>query len=226
MVKRVGIYSHMTRVPLICILFLCLYLTGLVCAIFFVEANLPFSHRILFPFFVVLGVVMITLGRNAFHFVRKPKWFVVLAVMLLGAFLIAQGKTMAREVRIFTENGEGFSGKKWKASKVMEFIKGLPDHSTIYSNGPEAIEFLTGRQTKMIPSKRNIASNEENARLSEELGRMMRDLESSKGYLVYFDLVAWRGYIPGVEELEPYGELKLVYQARDGTVYQAAKLKH
>jgi len=226
LIRQYGIYSHLNRVSLICTLFLCLYTTGLVFAISFVEANLPFSHRILFPFFVVLGIALITLGRNAFHLVKRPKWFVVLAVMLLGAFLIAQGQTMARELRIFIENGEGFTGKKWKSSKAMEFIKALPDHTTIYSNGPEAIELLTGRQTKMIPSKRNTTSNEENVRFSKELEGMMRDLENSKGYLVYFDLIAWRGYIPGVEELKPYGELKSIYRAWDGTFYQAVKLEH
>jgi hypothetical protein len=226
MIRQFGIYSHLIRIPLVCTIFLFLYTLGLIAAILFVEANLPFSHRMLFPFYVVLGIASITLGRNAFHLVKKPKWPMVLTVMVLGAFLIAQGKTMAQELRIFTENGEGFTGKKWKSSKAMEFIRRLPDNTIIYSNGPEAIEFLTGRQTKMIPSKRTTTSNEQNVRFSKELAAMMRDLVHSKGYLVYFDLIAWRGYIPAVEELNPYGKLESIYRAWDGTVYQGVALEH
>lgn len=88
------------------------------------------------------------------------------------------------------------------------------------------IESLTGRQTEMIPSKRNSTSNEETVRFSKELEGMMRDLENSKGYLVYFNLIAWRGYITGVEELKPYGKLESISRAWDGTVYRAVKLEH
>ena len=225
MIKEFGIHSNLNRIPILCTLFMSLYILGLIIAIFFVEANLPFNHRILFPFYVVLGIALITLASNAFHLLKKPKKFAVLAGVLLGVFFIAQANTMTRELRIFTENGEGFSGKQWKSSKAMEFVKKLPDHTTVYSNAPEAIEFLTGRQTKMIPSKRITTSNEANVRLSKDLAGMMQDLAHSKGYLVYFDLIAWRGYIPSVEELKPYGELRQIHRAWDGTVYQTAKLE-
>jgi 4-amino-4-deoxy-L-arabinose transferase-like glycosyltransferase len=225
MIKQFSIHSDLNRIPIICTLFLTLYTLGLVIAIFFVEANLPFSHRILFPFYVVVGIAVIILVHNAFHLVTKSKGFAVFALVLMGAFLIAQTNTMARELRIFSDNGEGFTGKQWKSSKTMEFIKKLPDNTTLYSNGPEAIEFLTGRQTRMIPSKRITTSNEQNVKYSEELRGMMRDLDHSRGYLVYFDLIAWRGYIPSVEELKPYGEIVSIHRAWDGTVYQTAKLE-
>jgi 4-amino-4-deoxy-L-arabinose transferase-like glycosyltransferase len=214
MIKRFGIHSYLNRVPLICSIFLCLYSGGLIFSVFFVEAHLPFNHRILLPFHVMLGVGLITLGRNAFHLSESPKWVAVLAVTLCAALLIARGQMVTRALNQFSENGAGFTGKEWRSSKAMEFVKALPADAPIYSNGGDAVGFLTGRQTMPLPGRRDSAGME----------AMMRHLESSNGFLVYFNMIGWRGYLPSAEELKQLAELRPVYEGRDGIIFQATKL--
>ena len=259
MIKRFGVHSYLNRVPLICIIFLCIYTGGLIFSVFFVEPYLPFDNRILLPFHVVLLVGLITLGRNAFHLSASPnrmlkkdftsprrpfsrsrradfsesrqvlgiriapilrrvfqhpaKWIAVLAVMICVVLLIARGEMMIRALNQFSEYGAGFTGKAWRTSKAMELVNALPNDTPIYSNGGDAVKFLTGRQTMSLPGRWDSAGME----------AMIRHLENSNGLLVYFNMIGWRGYLPSVEELKHYPQLKSVYEESDGIIFQAAK---
>ena len=224
MIKNFGLYSYLNRTPLICALFLCLYAGGLVFSIFFVEANLPFGDRILFPFHVVLGIGLITLGRNALQLGGGSKWWAVLAIVLCATSLIANGQRTVRLLDDLNTNGVGYNNKTWKSSKAMEFIRALPDDIPIYSNAPDVIDLLIGRQTMTIPGKKHSASNDENANFSKEIENMLQRLESSKGFLVYFNMITWRRYLSSPEELKQHAELRTVYEGKDGMIYQVAKL--
>jgi 4-amino-4-deoxy-L-arabinose transferase-like glycosyltransferase len=223
MIKYFGIYSNLNRAPLICAIFLCLYVGGLVLSIFFVEANLPFGDRILFPFHVVLGLGLIMLGRNALQLVSGSRWWTGLAIVLCTSLLIASGGIAVQVVDDLNKNGVGYSNNTWKSSKAMEFIKALPDDVLVYSNGPDVIDLLIGRQTMMIPGKRHSASNDVNPSFSKEVDNMLQRLEDSKGFLVYFSLISWRKYLSSAEELKQRAELQAVYEGRDGIIYQVVR---
>jgi hypothetical protein len=115
-----------------------------------------------------------------------------------------------------SKNGTGFNSEMWKSSEAMAFVKALPDDVLIYSNGPDAITYLIGRQTAMIPRRRSSP---------KEMEAMMKRLQETNGYLVYFSQITWRAYLPSTEELKQHAELRAVYDGRDGTIYQVAELK-
>jgi hypothetical protein len=126
MVKRFGFCSDLNRIPSLCTLFLLLYTGTLFLSIFFVEAKLPLSNRILFPFHIVLMIGLITLVGNAFHLAAKSVWPVAVAIMLCAPLLITQGQVTFLLAGFLSDNGPGFNTKTWKSSKAMEFVRGLP----------------------------------------------------------------------------------------------------
>ncbi len=155
LISQFGIHSNLVQIPLMCIFFLLIYGSALVFSASFIEARLPFDNRMLLPFRVVLGIGLITLVRNAFHLREKSNGLAVLAIALCMVFLIAQGQGMVAAVRVYSENGVpmGYNNQAWKSSKAVKFIKTLPDDSLVYSNGADAIDFLTGRTVDSIPMR-------------------------------------------------------------------------
>jgi len=226
MAKRFGFYSDLNRIPLLSMIFLFLYTGTLVLSIFFVEANLPFDNRILFPFHIVLMIGLVTLVRNAFHLTAKSPWLVVVAIMLCTPLLMSWGHVTVLLAGFLSENGVvGFNNKTWKSSKAMEFVRGLPEGTLIYSNGPDVIDFQTGRQIMMIPGKGISSTDHQNLNFLRDIEDMMQRLESSRGFLVYFNGITWRGYLPGAEALKQGADLRSVYEGKDGTIYQVDGLK-
>jgi hypothetical protein len=225
MIKHFGILSHLNRAPFICCCFLCLYAGALLFSVYFVETDLPLNDHYLLPFYIVLGTGIITLGRNAFHLPDTPKWLAILAVTLGAAFLIAHGQQLTRLLKPLSENGSGFTSRTWKLSKALEFIKTLPEDTPIYSNAPDAINFLTGRSTMMIPGKGNPAGSDREGDSRRSMAGMIRHLESSKGFLIYFKMITWRRYLASAEELKEHAELQPIYEGWDGAVYQV-RLRH
>jgi hypothetical protein len=225
MLKKLGMLSDLNRVPLICIFFLCVYAGALIFSILFVEPNLPLSDHYLLPFYIVLGTGLVTLGRNAIYLTERSKWAAVLVVSLGAAFLVAQGEQSTRMIKPLSENGVGFNGRAWKFSKTIDFIKTLPDDTPIYSNAPDAIGFLTGRQTKMIPSRQNPAGSDGQGDSGKAMKDMIRQLEDAKGFLIYFKMISWRGYVLNAEELKQYAELQSIYEGWDGSVYRVRLLQ-
>jgi hypothetical protein len=228
LISQFGIHSNLVHIPLMCIIFLLIYGSALVFSVSFIEARLPFDNRMLLPFRVVLGIGLITLVRNAFHLRARSNGLAVLAIALCMVFLIAQGQRMVAAVRVYSENGVpmGFNNQAWKSSKAVKFIKALPDDSLVYSNGADAIDFLTGRTVGSLPRRYKSSSELENADMSEEMGDMLRRLENSQGYLVYFKMIGWRWYLADAEEVQQYAELRSVYEGWDGAIYQVVRLKN
>lgn len=215
-IKRFGIHSDMNRIPLICLFFSVAYIGGLVLTIFFVEAKIPFSSRILFPFHAVLGIGLISTCVNAFHLSGKWKRLAVPAIMLCAIQLLVHGQRIKLPLQGLSRNSLGYNSRIWTSSQAVAFVKALPDDALIYSNGPDAISFLAERQALMILEKRSSAT---------EMEGMMKHLQEANGYLVYFRQIPWRRYLPSVEELMQHAELRAVYDGQDGAIYQVVDLK-
>lgn len=214
-IKIFGIHSDINRISLICLFFSVAYIGGLVLTIFFVEARIPFSSRLLFPFHAVLGIGLISTCVNAYHLPGNWKRLALVAIMLCAIQLALHGQMIMQPLQGLNKTSLGFNSKLWISSQALAFVKTLPDDALIYSNGPEAIEFLAEKQAAMIPDKHRSAL---------EIKGMMKRLQEANGYLAYFNLVTWRRYLPTVVELKQHAELRAVYEGRDGAVYQVLNI--
>lgn len=214
-INHFGIHAEVNRVPLICVCFLFVYAGGLVLAVLFVEPKLPFNARIMLPFIILLGIGLIPLWLNAFQLFSKRRALAVTVVALWAILLAGHGHRTGRFVDELRRDSMGFESREWQSSRVIEFVRGLPEDSLIYSNGPDVIDYFAGRRSRMIPHSHGPAG---------ELREMVRHLEEAQGFLVYFDKITWRGYLIKIEGLKKYAELRAVYQGRDGAVYRVAKI--
>jgi len=105
-------------------------------------------------------------------------------------------------------------------SNAVRIVKRLPDNIKIYSNGEDALEFLTGKEVYAIPPMEVPGSGMKNDNFEAELQFMQETLASTGGLLVYLNLVDWRWYLPTSEFLSLNMPLYIKYQGPDGTIYQ------
>lgn len=220
--KNYGLQSPLVRIPLMCAIFLFSYFCLLVVTILFVEAMLPFDNRILFPFLVVLVICLVSLCKNALTFANIPKWFALSAFALATMFLLVQGREMIEVSAQCGEIGIGYAGRAWKVSKTVGVLKQVPKDTLIYSNAPDAIDFLLDRQAMMIPRKQNSTTRQVNADFQNQMEEMVQRLRTTQGVLAYFRLVKWRWYHPSIEEIQKYGEFQPLYEGPDGVIYRVA----
>src|SRR3546814_3507925 len=48
-------------------------------------------------------------------------------------------------------HGRGYAEMAWRYSPTVAAVRKLPPNAIIFSNGPDAINYLTGRHTRFIP---------------------------------------------------------------------------
>lgn len=102
----------------------------------------------------------------------------------------------------------------------MASIRRLPITTPIYTNGPQAIYYLTGRPAATIPWKVDLVAGRENARYADELAELHDRLASDTAVVVYFNRLADRWWLPSEEKLREALPLVALTRSSDGTVYR------
>lgn len=195
------------------------YLLTLVISISFFDAHTPLDNRILSPLFPLGVITLFSLIFNAVDKSRIPHLY-LFHVILLTCLLAYQVKTTLPYWRYVHENGRWYSGKQWQTSSIIEIIRSLPDNIFIYSNGKDAIEFLTRKKALYIPAKESPGTVEISRSFDADLQEMVEKLKSANGILVCLNLITWRWYLPASEYLYEKLPLKIIYQGRDGVIFQ------
>ena len=95
----------------------------------------------------------------------------------------------------------------------------LPGESPQYSNGDDAIYYVTGKPAARFPRKSSPFSLEENPNYRQELDQMIETLRDRGGHIVCFSGMTWRGYLPDCEELESLLPLALLWAGDEGMIY-------
>ncbi len=95
------------------------------------------------------------------------------------------------------------------------------DAKPVYSNAFDAIELLTGEPATPIPAKVDYLTGRPNPAYPDQIAAMRSALETSGGYLAWFDAATFRrSFLPSPAEIE--ATLPLAVVARDdvGTLYR------
>ena len=121
------------------------------------------------------------------------------------------------------QHGSGYSSTAWRRSEIVDYIFKLDSATLIYSNGADALNFLTGRPVQAFPKKFHPRTAKPMGSYLEELETMRRRLQNEKGVIVYFFEITWRWYLPTADELIEQIPLSLLKQSADGAVYEIAK---
>jgi hypothetical protein len=203
--------------PALCVIFSVIYIVFLVISISFFDAHTPLDDRILLPAILALTIAGITLVWSLSEaLTRRWIWhgFVVLALFSVSINAIP---AIARSVDIH-KNGSGYTSRYWNQSEIIAYLADFPDVRTIYSNGPDVIDFLTGKKAVMIPAKVSAGTRKVNEDYEEKLNQMISECREGKALIVYFKGITWRWYLPSIEEVESTGNVPVLSRMQDGVI--------
>ncbi len=204
--------------PALCILFSLTYITFLGISISFFDAHTPFSSRILLPVFIALIVTGISFAWSLTRaFAQRYIWYSFIFFALCSISLNSiQAVSVAVSIH---ENGQGYTSQYWQHSQTVSYLANARDVRKIYSNVPEVIQFLTGKEAVRLPVKISPATHLLNPTYEEELRQIFEQCKEGKVLVVYFYGITWRGYLPSIEELEARENLPVLKRFEDGVVY-------
>ena len=114
------------------------------------------------------------------------------------------------------KNGSGYSSRSFRNSEVVSYLANVYDSRKIYSNGPDAIEFLTNKKAVMVPQKISPFTLRLNERYDQEISQILSDCKEGKVLIVYLDDLKSRWYLPSIEEFQTKSNLSILRKFQDG----------
>jgi len=148
---------------------------------------------------------------------RVPLWR---GFLFLSFALIAMNAKHAASFAAARHNdGSGFASRAWAGSKTIAYLKNSSEVRTTYSNGIDAVYFLTKKEALRIPAKIDPTTGKSNLDFEREINSMRFELLQNRAVLVYLDKITWRWYLPTKDELNNVYKLPVLFQLDDGTIY-------
>lgn len=185
-----------------------------------IEANLNLNGRYALPFYVAAVIAATALACTR----SESRWASMARQMVIGAGLLIIVSHVVRTVDLTREDyrqGIGFASRSWKSSPIIRAVNTLPDDAKIYSNGPDALNYLTPRTTAFTPSivqRRTGRDNPVNS-FADQVERLRAQLAGGDAYIVILDRVDWRFYLASEAELQRLLKLKMIRREADGRIY-------
>jgi hypothetical protein len=208
--------------PFLCMVFFLTYIVFLVISISFFDALTPLDDRVLLPAFLTLTVAVISLAwslSSASH--RRIIWYGFI-FFLCFSFAINSHGAVGKAVDIH-KKGTGYTSRRWKHSETIACVRSIAPDVKIYSNGPEAIQFLTERKVTRIPDAYNPHTLKPNQDFQEQLQAMCTGVREGKAIIVYFNGMHWRRSLLPIQELEEWGAMPVLGMFNDGAIYGRLK---
>ena len=204
--------------PALCIVFFLTYISFLVISISFFDALTPLDGRILLPAFLAISVAGISLAWSLSSALgSRIVWygfilFVFFSVTINGAWAVTEAVDIHR-------NGRGFTSREWKNSKTIASVMSLAKGMKIYSNGPDVIQFFTGRTVTNIPYVTDPLTLEPNQDYEEQLKVICREVGEGKAFIVYLNGITFRWFLPTLKEVESDCVMPVLARSDDGVIY-------
>lgn len=181
------------------------YLGAVLFSMSFFDASTKFQHRILSPLYVSWMVLLVAILKSintketkgtkeeqekksvfirVIRQIRVP-FSLTLAtlILVLSTFNFQQTLTELRQI-----DGLGYASWRWRQMNVLAIIKDLPPDVAIYSNSPPAVYLVTGRASRVIPTRVNPVSGQERSGYEQALAEMRAELLAGRAVLALFDV--------------------------------------
>jgi hypothetical protein len=200
------------------------YVASLITAISLFDAHTPIDTRTLAPASIFAFILIISasweVSRNS-----ATGFFRLALPSLLLLVVAANARGFLGTARQLHDEGSGYTGLEWRASETMACVASLPANWALYSNGPDAIAFLTDRPARWLPSRRATDTLLPNPAFRSQLAAVRAELRSQHAALVLFDGLAFRTYLADYEETTQGIEAMRVIDLQDGAIYSLGPLQ-
>ncbi len=204
-----------------CLLFSASFVLFLFLSLSFFDASTSINSRILSPFFAILIVAGFSTIWSVSQTLKKPMLWRFFLICLVVSITIKTPDAIQSGASI-QKNGLGYTTIAWRESASIAYVKSLPGDIKIYSNGADAISFMTENQLKnqvvAIPQKKFPTTTLVNPSYHQEIEAMCKDIQQHGALLVYMDNIS-RPYLPNQEEVQTACQLSVLQQFADGKVY-------
>ncbi len=208
------------EMPYLLAIFILIYVISLLVSISFFDASTPLDFRILSPVYISGLIIILCLGYKLLYSQKSAfilKMACVLTCVAFFAYCMSYGILWVKNIY---SNGEGYNSKSWRQSEIIQRIRRLSPAITIYTNGPDAIYFLTGRIAYLIPCKTFPIDRKANDAYASEMAKMQKRLREKKAVLVYLNNIRWRWYIPSESEINKQFPFLITIKSADGVIYK------
>jgi 4-amino-4-deoxy-L-arabinose transferase-like glycosyltransferase len=216
--RHKSLASAGNALSVLCIVYSATYVAFISVSISFFDAHTPINSRILLPAILALVIAGIALAWSLSEiFKRRWIWYAFVIVSLFSVGINAN-PAVARAVDIH-KNGIGYTSRYWSRSDIVSILSDVQDSRTIFSNGTDAILFLTGKDSVMIPAKVSAVTRKEHDNYVDELNQMIQNCIEGKAIVEYFKGITWRWYLPSIDEVEATGDLPVLRITPDFVIY-------
>jgi energy-converting hydrogenase Eha subunit C len=166
--------------------FLISYTAILGASLSFFDASTPIDNRILSPL-LVAGMMILLLACG---YASQRAWLSALAgFALLLVVIIFMSSALHRSRDLLSNiraSGAGFTGRAWKTSPLIVWMKTLEGEPTIVTNQAMAVQFTTQRLSIQIPENLDPVTAQVRSQYQDELARTRALLKKPDSYLVLF----------------------------------------
>jgi len=180
------------------------YLGAVLFSMSFFDASTKFQHRILSPLYVSWMVLLVYFfgilntkdtkstkenqEKSApLRFIRQIRvpfaLSLTILILALSTFNFQHSLTELREI-----DGLGYASWRWRQMNVLAIIKDLPPNVAIYSNSPPAVYLVTGRASRVIPTRVNPVNGQARSGYEQALAEMRAELLAGRAVLALFDV--------------------------------------
>lgn len=197
------------------VLHIAFYAALLAVSISLFDATTPLDLRILSPV-LVSGVVLLgcAVARRETRGRLAGGWTV------LAAYLVVMwGVRTAVFARRWGAESLYYASREWRASPLLARLRALPPGTPIYTNLPEAVYLLAGRESNVVPMRYSHLSRRANPRYRMDVAALAA---RGTGYVAIFSGID-RPYLAPEAELVRSMPLELVARERDGRLYRFAR---
>jgi hypothetical protein len=209
-----------SKLPHVLAIFILAYVTQLLATINFFEADTVLDSRSLLPVHFAALMLGLWLARQ-FHD-RIPTNQAIRIAMPLLALLLAASYAFrgARWITVVASDGQGYASRKWRESPTIAELRKLAPTIPVYTNGADAVYYLSGRPALEIPAPVDRGTAQPNRQYERDVERMKTDIQTHNGVLLYFQGLPERTFLPSEDQLRsrlPFDVVSL----SDGSIFRA-----
>lgn len=160
------------------------YLSSIFVTMTWFDAATKFQLRIIAPVFVSLLTMLVFLGYWLWQ-KQKTHWRVTSIVLALSIFALSIHGISAAITQL-RKGGQGYASFRWFDSEAMEFLRGLPEDTRIYSNQVGPVYLYTGRAGYVLPDLVDAVTGLPRGRYEEGVADLKEDVLSGEAALALF----------------------------------------
>lgn len=215
--------NRIDKLPHVLSIFTGCYLGLLIFTASFVDADTVFDARALVPLHLVAIALVLCLSYKLLGPLTSSGSYRTATVCFAIIFVTSYSVRAAKWFVLTRQDGQIYRSNAWQQSAAISSVKRLPPGTVIYSNGYDAIYYLTGQPAIYVPEKIVHGTGRQNLSYEDEVSRMRERFETGGAVLVYFHTLPERWFLPSEKEL--VGELKVrpIAQTSDGVLYSRSK---